>query len=246
MNNNIYIILPVYNEGKSIYNLLKKYNDLSQVESMKNLHIVIVNDCSTDLSDKYIRTSMSESELSIKYIKHSKNKGLSGALKTGFDYVKNVGISKDDFLITMDGDDTHNPFLIKKMIEKINEGADIVIASRYLEQSRIQGLDVFRIVLSYGAKFLYRLRWRISGVKDYTCNFRVYRGDVVIRAMNEYGKNFITEKGFTVATEVLRKISRFSKINTEVPMLLRYSDKLEDSNMNILKTVIQTFKMLFR
>lgn len=240
---NIAVILPVYNEGESIYNLLKNYDEFFNLYNLYNYSIIVINDCSKDNTETYIFKAVENFE-NIIYVKHETNKGLSGALRTGFDELKKL--KSYDVVITMDGDNTHNPFLIKEMFNKIEQGADIVIASRYLEQSRIYGLTKFRIFLSYGAKILYSLKWRINGVKDYTCNFRAYRATVLDAAILEYGEQFITEQGFTCTTEILKKTSYFSKINVEVPMILRYDNKIEISNMRILKTILQTFKLLFK
>lgn len=242
-NDRIIVILPVYNEGKSIYDLLKVYNSFFQEMNHSNYTIMIINDCSKDNTEDFIMLALNEFS-NLEYIKHSSNKGLSGSLKTGFSELEKY--NDYEIVVTMDGDNTHNPYLIKAMIDKLNEGADVVIASRYLEQSRIHGLSNFRILLSIGAKFAYKIRWRIKGVNDYTCNFRAYRGSVLKETISVYNEDFITEEGFTCTTEILRKVSNFSKINVEVPMILRYDNKIEVSNMKIFKTVMQTLLLLFK
>lgn len=91
----------------------------------------------------------------------------------------------------MDDDNTHNPWLIPDMLRKIRQGADIVVASRYCEGSRIHGLTRGRRVLSYVAGWLYRLRWRLPGVKDYTCLYRMYRGAVLLPLLRESGPSYL-------------------------------------------------------
>jgi len=244
MNRIVYSLLPVYNEGQSIYDLLNTYSDVQETTGII-FEIIVVNDCSKDNSDSFILRAIDEfTDLSIHYIKHEENIGLDGALKTGFNHVKDL-IKENDILITMDGDNTHNPFLIPSMINKIDEGVSICIASRYLEQSRIYGLSLFRIFLSTGAKYLYKLMWRFNGVADYTCNFRVYRGGLFLNFVNKYQDNIIEEKGFTAVVEILKKMYELEPYVCEVPMILKYSNKVEESNMQIVKTVKQTLKILF-
>jgi dolichol-phosphate mannosyltransferase len=234
-------ILPVYNEGKSIYNLIKKFNEISNVYQIT---LIVVNDNSIDDSKKWIQKAIDEyTGLNIHYEEHASNLGLAKALDTGFNYVFNI-VKNEDLIVTMDGDNTHNPYLIKSMVDKILEGADIVIASRYCEQSRIYGLNKIRIYLSQGARYLYSFIWNIKGVKEYTCLFRVYRGNIIINTMNHFNTNFIEESGFTCVPEILKKSSLFSKIIVEVPMILIYSEKIGASNMKILKTIGQTLKLL--
>ena len=246
MINKIYIILPVYNEGESVYNLLVKYKNFF-TNSCSILHeIIVINDSSKDDTENWILKAKDEfSSLNINYKKHDENKGLQGALSTGFSMIKD-NLRENNVVVTMDSDDTHNPYLIREMLNKINEGSDIVIASRYCEQSRIHGLSNLRAFLSLGARYLYTIKWNIKGVKDYTCGFRAYKSWLIKESINYHGENFIQEKGFTVTAEILKKMSMFNPIIVEIPMILTYSNKSNLSNMNILKTIKLTLKMLFK
>lgn len=243
MINKIHVIIPVYNEGRSIYSLLEQFDSFAKLFKLK-FNLVVVNDNSSDDSQLYIDKAIKDFRLDINCIKHKANLGLHGSLTTGFNSLKSI--NDEDIIITLDGDNTHNPHLIREFIYKINEGADIVIASRYCEQSRVYGLSKLRHLLSIGAKFLYSIRWRIPGVKDYTCNFRGYKGWLISKANEVYGDKFITEKGFTATTEILKKINKFKPIIVEVPMILKYSNKENASNMNVFKTIVQTIKILFK
>ena len=246
MTDKIYIILPIYNEGESIYNLLSKYNDFFTNHCSISHEIIAINDFSTDNTENWILKSRDEfGSLNINYIKHEKNKGLEGALYTGFLLVNEL-LDENDIVVTMDSDDTHNPYLIGDMLDKINQGADIVIASRYCKQSKVYGLSSIRAFLSLGARFLYTLKWNIKGVKDYTCGFRAYKSWVAKDSIAHYRENFIQEKGFTVTAELLKKMSIFNPVIVEVPMILTYSNKLNTSNMNVFRTIWLTIEMLSR
>lgn len=240
MPRKINVILPVYNEGAGIYNLLQKYSSLV---SEFDFQIHVVNDCSRDDSLDWIESAKRDfKNLEINLINHATNQGLQGALRSGFGALR---MDDGDLLVTMDGDNTHNPYLLREMVQKVDEGADIVIASRYCEQSRIAGLSKFRQILSYGAKILYSLIWRIDGAKDYTCLYRVYRGALVNAAIARYKDKLVEEKGFTCSPEILRKLATKQSVVVEAPMILVYSDKVGVSNMRILRTVGLTLKALF-
>lgn len=243
MKSKLLVILPVYNEGKSIYDLLTEYDRLIfHINNMPH-KIIVVNDCSTDDSSAWIEKACNEKSLNVELINHPDNRNLGGALRSGFNLLK-TEINPDDYVVTMDGDNTHNPFLIKDMMEKINQGADIVIASRFREQSRISGLSAFRKFLSFGVRVIYSLLWRIPGVKDYTCGYRMYKGECLLHVMDHFQDNFIEENGFASTAEVLRKTAKFVKIVVEVPLILRYEKKYEQSNMDIMKTIRTTLLMI--
>ena len=239
----IHVLLPVHNESKGIYLLLQAYSRLASHMPYEFM-VSIIDDASSDDSSTWIKRACSEfKNINLNHIEHAENMGLSGALNTGFSALKNL--RDDDMVITMDGDNTHNPFLISSMAEKIDQGADIVIASRYCEQSRIVGLSKFREFLSHAAKFFYQLRWHIQGVSDYTCLYRGYRGEIVRKFLESRGSNMpLSEVGFTCSPEILLHMSSFNPVIVEVPMILRYSDKVGASNMRIFKTIGQTLRLL--
>ena len=147
MPGKLYIILPVYNEGQSIYHLLEAYSRLLPSLGLPH-QILVIDDHSQDDSPAWIARAASEfSGLNLHTLRHPVNQGLHGVLNTGLGLLE--GLGPDDLLLTMDGDNTHNPFLLKEMLPKIEQGADIVIASRYCEASRISGLTRARVILSY-------------------------------------------------------------------------------------------------
>ncbi|MBI4800510.1 MAG: glycosyltransferase family 2 protein [Desulfarculus sp.] len=241
----LYVILPVYNEGQSIHGLLAVYARLLPGLSLGH-QVLVIDDHSQDDSPYWIDRAAREFEaLNLTCLRHPANQGLHGVLNTGLGLLAGV-LRPQDLLVTMDGDNTHNPHLIKEMLAKVEQGADVVIASRYCEASRISGLSRARVVLSWGAGLLYRLRWRIPGVKDYTCLFRLYRGEAVLPLLREGGPVYLREQGFTCSSELLRRLAAPGLVCVEVPMILRYANKLGASNMKVLGTVMKTLRMLAR
>ena len=117
----ISIVIPVYNEEKTIYSIL------SQLPKNDGIEIIVIDDKSIDNSISEIEKSLKESENNIKLIKHKKNKGYGQTILTG---IKNT---KGKILITMDADGQHCPEDIYTLVKPILEGeADFIIGSRYL------------------------------------------------------------------------------------------------------------------
>ena len=239
----IKILLPVYNESESIYNLLENYSRFFD-KYPQNHVIYCINDKSQDNTEIYIQKSIAEfKNLSIEYTENEVNIGLAKTLKENITKIVHSS-NENDILITMDGDNTHNPFTILQMLLKLEQGADIVIASRYCEGARIKGLSHKRIILSQIARVLYSLRWHIEGVKDYTCNYRAYKISILKDLLKGKPNDFITETGFSGVGELLKNVSKYNPIITEVPMILNYSNKVNVSNIKLMETVLQTLKML--
>src|SRR5918999_1182177 len=168
------IVLPVYNEEKSLPALLQKI-DRAYAHYGWDASVLIINDGSTDASLAVAREF--ESNIPIEIIDVQPNRGLANAINTGLR--RGVERSSDrDIVVTLDADDSQNPFLIQRMAQQIAEGSDVVIASRYQPGARTRGLTASRRFLSWSAGMLFRLTVGIDGVKDYTCGFRAYSADI--------------------------------------------------------------------
>jgi len=97
------IVIPVYNEEKTIVSILHKINNIELIGDLGK-EIIIVNDYSTDNSEflimQYIREN---SDLKIQYLKHQVNCGRGAALRTG------IKIAIGELLIIQDADTEYEP-----------------------------------------------------------------------------------------------------------------------------------------
>ncbi len=118
----ILVIIPAYNEGENIervvQNLQKNYPEYDYV---------VINDGSSDNTEEVCIKN------NYNYISHPVNLGLAGAVKTGMMYAT----KKDyDAAIQFDGDGQHDAEYIKEMAQKIEEGNNIVIGSRFVTKKK--------------------------------------------------------------------------------------------------------------
>lgn len=234
----IYLILPSFNEEKNLTRLFKKINNLSAV---KNFVVVLVDDYSTDNTNKFKK---SKNKFRLFYKRHKKNEGLSIALETGFNTVKKK-IKKKDLIITMDSDNTHPVHIIPEMIKIMNKNnSDIIIASRFLRSSKINGLSFFRECLSIIAKHIFSFRFPYENLKEYTCNFRIYRSHLIRKLLKN--KQFFKDEDFNIAVKILLFFIR-SKKNlkiSEFPLILNYHYKIGSSKMRIFRNIYLTIKLI--
>lgn len=238
----VVILLPAYNEERDILKLLRRINDAMR-EFRLEYQVLVVNDGSTDRTAQIAREC--RQEMPIEVIDHEVNKGLGQAMMTGFSAVARL-MTEDDFLVTMDADNTHDPVLIRTMVEKIQTGPALVIASRYETGGKEVGLSRLRSFLSRGASTLLSLFFPISGAKDYTCGYRAYRGSVIKDALHLFGNHLIEERGFTCMAEILIKMRTLGVRVAEVPLVLRYDLKSGRSKMKVVRTVMRYFVLVSR
>lgn len=236
----IYILLCAYNEEESIEKLLRSIKEVFK----KNEHyykIIVVDDGSSDqtasLTEKYSQT------MPVELLKNPVNLGLGASLKNGFEYLVKI-ISDKDLIITLDSDNTHDPRLFAKLIEKAGEGFDIVIASRFASGGQEIGLSLFRKILSRGAYIYLKLLFNIPGVKDYTCGYRIYSADIIKKGFEKYGSKLIENSGFVCMAELLIKLSNLTSKIAETGLVLRYDQKMTPSKMKLFNTISGYFKLL--
>ncbi|MBI5374689.1 MAG: glycosyltransferase family 2 protein [Candidatus Schekmanbacteria bacterium] len=238
----IWIILPAYNEEESLPLLL---NTIKETFQDKDYHykVLVVNDGSTDktldVAHKY------ENNMPLEIFDHGKNMGLGKAILNGLKHALKKK-ENGDIIITLDADNTHPPSLFIPMINKINEGFDIVIASRYAKGGREVGLSPIRKVLSRTASIIIKSGFNVGAAKDCTCGFRAYKPSFLRKAFDIYGDNLVSESSFVCMSEILIKLSSLGASIDEVPLVLRYDMKKGSSKMKFIYTILRYINLILR
>lgn len=242
MRRRLWLLLPAYEEAESLPPLLA---DLAASTAAwpdgPPVRVVVVDDGSTDGSAAAARRAAGDLDLVV--LVHEQNRGLGQAMKTGIEHVL-AHAGADDLLATMDADHTHPPELLPAMVARIDDGADLVIASRFQPGAEVRGLDAFRKGVSLAASGL--LRVLFPGARDYTCGYRVYRVALLRWARTRYGAAFLNQDGFAVMVDLLLKLRRRARRIDEVPLTLRYDRKRSTSKMKLAKTAFTTLDLLQR
>ncbi|MEM9187473.1 MAG: glycosyltransferase family 2 protein [Planctomycetota bacterium] len=236
------IALPAYNEEESLAPLLDGIG-VALAGTGLDYEIIVVDDGSQD--DTARIASQASFRLPVTLIEHERNSGLAAALRTGLEAAA-ARARPGDVVFTMDADNTHPPGLMPRMLGMIGEGCDVVIASRFQPGAQVVGVPLHREWLSFAARWLFSLTLPIRGVRDYTCGFRAYRASVLHAALEEYGDEFVTEKGFSCMVDVLLKLRRRGLVMSEAPMILRYDLKGGASKMRVTRTAWQTLSLIAR
>lgn len=214
------IVIPLYNEEKSIGEIINKIPDHNWIE------IVVVNDGSLDNS----KDEVNKCERDIKLINHHKNKGYGEAVLNG------IKSAKGDIIITLDSDGQHNPNEIYTLIKPILDNkADITVGSRYLGKCNYNIPFHTRFGESLVEKFLYILfRQKIGNNQSGYRAFKRKTIDIF---------NRIKFKDFTIATEVLFKAGLKGYRLLEVPIILEPRE-YGYSKVSLIKTAFKIFSCM--
>jgi dolichol-phosphate mannosyltransferase len=225
----IHILLPAYNEEGSLRPLLEKIEPVMQ-QMGSNYSVVVVNDGSSDETASIL--SEFSGHYPIKVLNHRYNRGLGETIRDGLEYIAEIA-SPDDIIVRMDCDDTHDPKYIPAMVAKIENGYEVVTASRYAKGGGQVGVDWYRRTISRIANLLMKTVFPIRGVKEYTCGFRAYRVSFIQDALEIFGNRFIDLKGmgFTGTVEKMIKCRMMGARAGEIPFVLRYDKKTSPSKV---------------
>jgi len=139
------IVIPALNESATIESVVKA----AIVYGMP----IVVDDGSSD------NTSQLASDVGAFIVSHKQNHGYDFALDSGFKKASELGA---EIIITVDADGQHDPSLIKKFIDKIDGGADIVVGVRNERQRFLEHLFAWYTNLRFG-------------IKDPLCGMKAYR-----------------------------------------------------------------------
>ena len=240
----VYIFFPVYNEGPDAGSLVRRiHRSCSQLG--ERCQVLVVDDGSTDDSVPNILDAAGQ--VSLQLFKHSSNLGLAPALRTGIDYLLER-IEPGDAVFFMDGDDTHDPRFIPEMLELLESGAEVVVASRFCKGAKTGWVPQHRRLLSFGANLVGRILFPIPGIRDYACGFRGIRGET-LTALSERYRGALLELdryGFVCSVELLVKLSEVADRFVEIPLELRYDRKSSPSKMRVGRTVLGYFALFMQ
>ena len=226
---NLAIVIPTLNEEENIEKLVKQIK-----KQLPKATILIVDDS----KNKDIGKIIVKKKLKAKYFHRTNGFGRGSAVLYG---LKKAIKLKKNFFIEMDADFSHNPNELKRNINIFNrKKLDLLIASRYLNKSKISNWSISRRIFSKLANFLARILLQIP-VKDFTNGFRIYSKKSVEIILSNCGK---IGDGFIILSEILLYLYHFNcKIGETNTIFLNRTRGASSVNM---KLVFQSFLGLLK
>ena len=193
------IIIPAYNEGKTIHRILDKVKAVQLLEEIEK-EIILVNDFSTDNTEQAILDySAANPSLNIQYRKHVKNKGKGAALHTG------IREATGDFIVIQDADLEYDPNEYNILLKPVLDGfADVVYGSRFAGGKPHRILFFWHTIGNKFLTFLSNMFTNLNLTDMETC-YKLFRSEV-IKSLD------LKEQRFGFEPEVTAKMSRHPNV----------------------------------
>jgi glycosyltransferase involved in cell wall biosynthesis len=244
LSNTVYLIIPVFNEESNAGPLLDSLKGLvEKVSAEFVVKVLFVDDGSSDHTASIIEEQ--GRGLPCIVLKHPVNKGPGFAFGTAFEYLCNK-LNHDDWVITMEGDNTSDVNTIERMLIRRKEGYDVVMASPYLYSGGFTHVNVFRMVISHIANALVKMMLGIRGIATFSCFLRLYSGAVISTMQNRYGARIIQCSGFESMVELLAKLIHLKVSISEVETTVDWSKRKGKRKMRILRTSLGYLKLFLK
>ena len=207
------IVIPTYNEKDNISKILEKLKN-----SLKGItyEIIFVDDNSPDGTAQEV-LRISERSPQVQLVQHGKKEGIGAAHRAGYES------SRGEYILCIDADLSQSPEDLLKIKDKLDDGYDLVIGSRYMSNGKQFGKSPIRDIGSRGMNLLCRL---LLGIKltDCTHTFRGFRAEL----FREYGHKISSKGHPAFQVEFSFWIAKNGKKMLELPIFFK---EREDGNV---------------
>ncbi len=200
----VFVSVPTYKEAENIEELLRRMR-----AAVPDAHILVVDDGSPDGTAE-IAEKIGVELGGIEVLRRPGKSGLGAAYRAGHA----IGVARGyDVMVQIDADLSHQPEALPSMLRAVEDGADLVIGSRYVEGGAIPHWPVYRLALSrWGCVYA---GWALhTGVADSTAGYRAYRAS----ALKQMHFESTRANGYTFQIEMTYRLVQVGGRVAEVPI----------------------------
>jgi len=229
-------IIPTYNEKENIARMIDKLESLGKKYHQWQTEIVVVDDYSPDGTADIVKNY--KQKYSNIHLLTKKKEGLGRALIMGYEYAMKK--LKADVVIPNDADFQWEPADYPKLVQKIEKGYDVVVASRHVKGGKVIGWSFFRKINHELSNSF--LAWWLAGVhevSDHAGNFKAIR---VKNVLEKVPLSKMQNVGFSFQLHILYELSKVGAKFTEVPAIFRERKRGESKiglNKYYLRDVVE-------
>ena len=226
--NQLTILIPVYNEEKT----LKKVIDKTASLNIGKYELIIVDDASSDESPKIIEDFLKDftsKTVTVKHFRHPLNRGKGAAIQTALKH------ASGEYFVIQDADLEYEPKDIPKLLKRALEGdCDVVYGSRFL--GNMKGMPRANYIANRGYNIMLRVLYGVKLTDMHTC-YKMIRTPLIKRLK-------IRSNGFDYATELISKLLKKGVKIQEIPIGFNGRTKKEGKKINIMDGIECAYKLV--
>jgi dolichyl-phosphate beta-glucosyltransferase len=205
----ISVVIPCFNEERNICDNIRKINDYLK-QTFEFFEIIAVNDGSTDKTKEELQKIKAEIP-SLKIISNAQNEGKGKVVRDG------ILESNNEIVMFLDADLAIPIEELDKFVREINNGFDMVIASRFVPGGRIiKKVLWYRQIMEKTFRLIRTMIINNYRVKDTQCGFKVFTKDAAMKIFP-----LMTIKRFAFDSEIIFLAGKFNFKIKELPITLQ-------------------------
>ena len=204
MRSDVLVVVPTFNEAENLA-------DLTGAVLSLGVRLLVVDDASPDGTGELAEELADGEQMAVLHRSHKG--GLGPAYTAGFDWGLAHGA---EILCEMDADFSHDPHHLPRLLAAIDEGADVVIGSRYVDGGGVVDWPLRRRMLSRGGN-LYASLLLGTQIKDMTGGYRALRAD----AVRKLDPASCESSGYAFQIEMAWRATAMGMRVAEVPIIFK-------------------------
>jgi dolichol-phosphate mannosyltransferase len=202
----------------------------------------VVDDNSPDGTAETIQTlyPLDQAAIQVYVLNREKKEGIGRAYIAGFQWALEKNY---DLIMQMDADYSHDPIYLKAMLEAIDQGADVVLGSRYVNGGGTKNWGMLRKIISRGGSLYARTILGLS-INDLTGGFKCFKREVLVAI----DLNNIRTAGYAFQIEMTYRALQQDFNVVEIPIVFcdRTVGQSKMSKAIVLEAVIKVLQMRFQ
>ncbi len=225
------IIIPTYNERENLVPLAQAVH-----QQLPDAHLLVVDDNSPDGTGQ-VAEALAAADPRVRVIHRAGKQGLGTAYVEGFRY----GLQRDyELFFEMDADFSHDPRYLPQMRTLAQQGADLVLGSRYTPGGGTENWGVGRKLISYGGSLYARTILGVR-VRDLTGGFKCFRR----RVLETLDLHAVRSEGYSFQVEMTYRTIQagFQVVETPITFIDRRVGQSKMSREIFLEAIWMVWKL---
>ena len=198
------VCIPTYNERENIAVIMGRLRS-----AVPSADVLVIDDNSPDGTGQ-LADELAAGDPQVHVLHRTEKAGLGAAYVAGFTWALDQGY---DVVVEMDADGSHQPEQLPRLLAAIDDGADLVLGSRYVPGGDVVNWPKHRLLLSRGGNAYTRMMLRLP-LRDATGGYRAYRAAL----LRDLDLDAIASEGYCFQVDLAWQAFRRGASVVEVPI----------------------------